>query len=119
MGRSDYSNISSAIASEGYNSASCQFFICTTDDYSATLDGSYAAFGKVTEGLEYVIEISNVDVETRDSGDDTLKADKPLDPPVINSIRVDTFGVDFGMPDTLEPFDYNSWLMQQYYGYSY
>ncbi len=37
-----------------YNSASTQFFICYSDDYASTLDGSYAAFGKVIEGMEVV-----------------------------------------------------------------
>ena len=42
--------------SQDPNSASSQFFICFTDDerVSAALDGEYAAFGKVTDGLEVV-----------------------------------------------------------------
>lgn len=36
------------------NSASSQFFICYSDRYSASLDGNYAAFGKVIEGMETV-----------------------------------------------------------------
>ena len=31
----------------------------------------------------------------------------------------ETFGVDYGIPTTLDVFDYYSWLMQQYYGYSH
>ncbi len=36
------------------NSASTQFFICYSDDYTGSLDGGYAAFGKVIEGMEVV-----------------------------------------------------------------
>ncbi len=118
MARSDYSSISASIAKQGYNSASSQFFICTSDKNGDSLDGQYAAFGKVIDGMDIIHKIENVEVETRDSDDENLTADKPIDPPVIKSITVDTFGEDYGEPETVEPFDYNSWLMQQYYGYS-
>lgn len=121
MARGDYSSYSSTLATEGYNSASCQFFITTTDQ-SANLDGLYAAFGKVTEGMEVVDAISNVEVETRESSseeDSELTQDRPIEPPVIKSIRVETFGIDYKMPKTLEPFDINSWYMSQMYGTGY
>ena len=119
MARGDYSNYSSTLATEGYNSGSCQFFITTTDQ-SSNLDGLYAGFGKVIEGMDVVDNISNVEVETRDEQtdtDSTLTQDRPIDPPVITSIRVETFGVDYGTPETREPFDLNSWYMSQMYGY--
>ena len=39
---------------QDYNSASSQFFICYSDEYALSLDGQYAAFGEVTEGMEVV-----------------------------------------------------------------
>lgn len=121
MARSDYSSQgSTTIAKKGYDSASSQFFIMNSDN--ASLDGAYAAFGMVTDGLDVVEKIANVEVETREEateeeGQDTTKTkDRPVEPPVIKSITVDTKGVDYGMPETLEPFDYYSYLMQQYYG---
>ena len=39
---------------EDYNSASCQFFIVHTDDYTSSLDGNYAAFGRVITGMDLV-----------------------------------------------------------------
>ena len=57
------------------NSASSQFFICHVT--SSHLDGKYAAFGKVTDGMDVVDAIAAV--ETNDS-------DKPLVDVVINSI---------------------------------
>ena len=116
MARSDYSSMGSSVAKEGYNSASCQFFIVTTDKSESILDGQYAGFGKVIEGMDVVDKIANVEVQTRDTSDNTLTADMPLDPPVITSIRVDTHGADFGKPVTREPFDYYSYMMKQYYG---
>ena len=119
MARSDYSYYSTSLATEGYNSASCQFFI-TTEDSTDSLDGLYAAFGKVTEGMDVVDAIANVEVETREEQTDSsseLTQDRPVDPPVITSIRVETYGINYGMPETREPFDINSWYMSQMYGY--
>jgi len=63
------------------DSAGSQFFIMVSD--SPHLDGQYAAFGKVLEGMETAEKI----VKTpRDA------ADKPLEPQVMDSVRVETFG---------------------------
>ena len=63
------------------DSAGSQFFIMTSD--SPHLDGQYAAFGKVLEGMDVAEDI----VKTpRDP------SDKPYEPQVMESIRVDTFG---------------------------
>ncbi len=66
------------------DSAGSQFFIMTSD--SPHLDGSYAAFGKVLEGMETAMEIVNVRRDMRD---------KPLEPQVIDTIRVETFGEEY------------------------
>ena len=60
-----------------YDSAGSQFFICHAD--SEFLDGQYAAFGKVTEGIEVVDRIASVSTDDRD---------KPLNDQIIKSIRI-------------------------------
>lgn len=95
MARADYSNY--GLAEAGYNSAGSQFFITTTNYPS--LNGLYAPFGKVIEGMEVVHKIENVEVVTRESGEGL---DKPVEPPVIKSVTVETFGVDYGVPATLD-----------------
>ena len=50
--------------SQNYNSASSQFFICHAD--ATFLDGQYAAFGKVTEGMDIVDEIAAVPTDASD-----------------------------------------------------
>ena len=77
-----------------YNSACTQFFITTVDAHES-LDGGYAAFGKVIEGMDVVKEISNVEVQTDDSGN---KTDTPVNPPVISNITVDTKEVLYQSP---------------------
>ena len=70
------------------NSAGSQFFIMHKD--APHLDGAYAAFGKVTEGMNIVDKIAN---ERPDYSDRPLKEQK------IKSMTVDTFGVDYPEPE--------------------
>ena len=64
------------------NSASSQFFIM--DEKSPHLDGQYAAFGKITKGLEVVDAISQVETTTNDMG----HSDVPVEPVIIESIKI-------------------------------
>ncbi len=111
MARGDYSAYGSSLVKEGYNSAGSQFFIMTGNN--TQLNGLYAAFGKVTEGMDIVHKIENVEVVTRDSSA-SEGVDKPVNPPVIKSVTVETFGVDYGMPQTKEPFDIQQWFMNNF-----
>ena len=66
------------------DSAGSQFFIMTSD--SPHLDGSYAAFGKILNGMEAADRIVN----TR-----TGAQDKPVTPQKIGTIRVETYGLEY------------------------
>lgn len=126
MARTDYSQTSSSLTTYGYNSAGSQFFIMTEDNTG--LDGLYAAFGKVTteEGMKVVDKIANAEVYYRtselkedeeppkDDDGNEIPSDKPKKAPVIDTITVETYGIDYGVPETVDVFDYYSWLMQQY-----
>lgn len=70
------------------DSAGSQFFIM--HKAAPHLDGQYAAFGKVIDGIDVVNEIAEVDTDF---------SDKPLDPQVIKKITVDTKGVDYPEPE--------------------
>lgn len=69
------------------DSAGSQFFITSAD--ATYLDGQYAAFGKVLTGLDLVDKLSEVATNANDA---------PLNPVVIESIRVDTKGVTYPNP---------------------
>ena len=69
------------------DSAGSQFFLMHKD--APHLDGAYAAFGKVIEGMEVVNAIAEVDTDY---------SDKPLTPQVMKSVTVDTFGVEYPEP---------------------
>ena len=114
MARADYTQYSSSLKEESYNSGCSQFFIMTKEN--TNLNGYYAAFGKVIEGLDVVHQIENVEVKAAEGQENKENAEvsTPVNPPKVTSIKVETYGVDYGMPDTLTPFDYTSWLYKQY-----
>ncbi len=70
------------------NSAGSQFFIMHKT--SPHLDGSYAAFGKITEGLDIVDKLASVPTDF---------SDRPLEDQVIKSVTVDTFGETYDEPE--------------------
>ena len=71
------------------------------------------------EDAQITLELEENAEAPKDSDGNKIASDRPIEPPVIKSITVETFGVDYGIPTTLDVFDYYSWLMQQYYGYSH
>lgn len=70
------------------NSAGSQFFIMHKD--APHLDGEYAAFGKVTEGMDIVDKIAD---------ERTDYSDRPLEPQVIKTITLELFGEDYPEPE--------------------
>ena len=114
MARNDYTSYSSTLTEESYNSGSSQFFIMTADNTS--LNGYYTAFGKVIEGMDVIHNIENVEVKAADDSEQTgnTEVSTPVNLVTITSIKVETNGVDYGLPETLTPFDYMSWLYRQY-----
>ncbi len=69
------------------NSAGSQFFIMHKT--SPHLDGEYAAFGKIIEGMDIVNKIA---------AEQTNSNDRPIIPQVMQSVTVETFGVEYPEP---------------------
>ena len=82
--------ISMARSSLSMDTAGSQFFICHAS--STSLDGDYAAFGMVTDGMDVVDKIAGVTTDAND---------KPLKNVVIKSVTVDTHGIGYDEPETL------------------
>ena len=72
------------------NSAGSQFFIMHAD--ARHLDGQYAAFGKVIEGMDVVDAIAAVRTDY---------SDKPIQPQVMKKVTVDTFGAEYPEPNKI------------------
>ena len=70
------------------DSAGSQFFIMHKD--APHLDGAYAAFGKITEGMDIVDKIAETDTDY---------SDRPLDEQKIKSMTVETFGIQYPQPE--------------------
>jgi peptidyl-prolyl cis-trans isomerase B (cyclophilin B) len=75
---------------QDYDSAGSQFFI--THEKSSHLDGAYAAFGKVVEGMEIVNKIAD---------SPTNWNDEPINPHVIESVTIETFGEKYPEPQKI------------------
>jgi peptidyl-prolyl cis-trans isomerase B (cyclophilin B) len=70
------------------DSAGSQFFIM--HQAAPHLDGEYAAFGKITEGMDVVNRIAEEPTDFRD---------RPLEDQVMKTVTVETFGVDYPEPE--------------------
>lgn len=73
-----------------YDSAGSQFFIMHED--FQRLDGAYAAFGEVVSGMDVVDEIATVKTDQND---------RPEEPQVMETVKVETFDVDYPEPEKL------------------
>ncbi len=70
------------------DSAGSQFFIMHKD--APHLDGQYAAFGKITEGMDVVNRIADVETDW---------SDRPVEPQVMETVTVETFGEEYPEPE--------------------
>lgn len=70
------------------NSAGSQFFIMHED--APYLDGQYASFGKIIEGLDVVDSIANCETDW---------SDRPVEEKIMKKVTVETFGVDYPAPN--------------------
>ena len=113
MARTSYTVLSQQLLEEGNNSGGSQFFICT--QYMQGFNGQYAAFGNIISGMDTLMAIKNVEVETEvnEETKEETKTTKPKQDIIIKSITVDTKGIDYGMPETQDAFNYSEWLSGQ------
>lgn len=82
--------ILSMARSQHPDSAGSQFFIM--HENAPHLDGQYAAFGMLTEGVDVLNSIASVPTDWND---------RPRNPQIIKTVTVETFGIDYPEPETV------------------
>ncbi len=104
MGYKDEIN---SLINQMYDSQSSAFFILTKDNTG--YNGTYTAFGKVIEGMDIVDKMAALEVKTTTDEEtgETTKTGKPVNVPVIKNVTVETYGVDYGDPETMEMIEFD------------
>jgi len=113
IGYGDYIN---GVVDKMYDSQAAGFFILTEDELG--YDGTYSAFGRVVDGMDIIDEISKLELEknTDSEGKETTSTGI-VNAPVIKNVTVDTYGVDYGIPETESAYDFEAifnFLIQNY-----
>jgi len=128
--RNDYSQFAqtttSSLIEEGYNSGNSQIGIMMSDE-SNSLNGLYAAFGRVIEGMDVLENIYNTapiakataettegEANTEEVAEDEGGIKAFEGKITISSASVEKYGVDFGNPEIQKMFDYNTYLSDYY-----
>ncbi len=96
----NYMKIFPSLKEETYNSGNSSFVILVKD--AKTLNGMYSAFGKVVNGMEIVDKI--YELEENEKTDDNTETGF-VTKPIIKKATIETYGIDYGKPETQEAFD--------------
>jgi len=113
IGYGDYIN---GVVDKMYDSQAAGFFILTEDEIG--YDGTYSAFGRVVDGMDIIDTISKLELEKNtDSEGKETTGTGIVNAPVIKNVTVDTYGVDYGIPETESAYDFEAifnFLIQNY-----
>lgn len=71
------------------NTNGSQFFICLSREACSPLDGLYTSFADVVSGVEVIGGIMTLDMVIEGEGEDAMPTNRPIEPPVINSSRLE------------------------------
>lgn len=98
MERDDYSFL--GLTEEGYNSANCNFALLIEDIES--YDGYYASFGRIIEGMDVLDAIAATRIEEKeDEEQEDNEKDSEVNIIKVKSISVETYGIDYGIPEVV------------------
>lgn len=112
-------NYGSSLLKESYNSGISKMGIIMNDT-AASLNGAYAAFGKITEGMDLLENLfTTQEIVAPEVNEETGEivetgVDEFANKLVIKSATVDTHGIDMGVPEMVENFDYEEYIYQMF-----
>ena len=112
-------NYGSALLQESYDSGVSRMGIVMAD-YAPNHNGNYAAFGKITEGLNLLENVYNTQEVIPAEVDETTG--EPIERSVeefrvklvVSSATVEKYGIDFGDPEIVEWFNYDEYVYQMF-----
>jgi len=111
-----YGDYINGVVDKMYDSQAAGFFILTEDEIG--YDGTYSAFGRVVDGMDIIDTISKLELEKNtDSEGKETTGTGIVNAPVIKNVTVDTYGVDYGIPETESAYDFEAifnFLIQNY-----
>ena len=107
--REEYAS-SLGLSKQSHNSGTAQFQIML--EGNRNLNGLYAVFGKVTEGFDIVEKIFAIEEKASDEENSSSSSGitELATPAVIKNTSVETYGIDYGVPEVHEAFDYTAYL---------
>ena len=119
----EYSAYADTLVEDMQDSQNGGFFILTED--APEFDGQFTAFGRVIEGMDVLdsiskIELKKPDAESTDENTEKTEQEistKPVVAPIITKVTVETSGVDYGIPETENYFEFDdifNMFMQNY-----
>ena len=109
-------NYGTALLEQGYNSGISKMGIIM-EETAPNLNGTYAAFGRITEGFELLENLyKNAKIKepevNEQTGEGVSSIEEFSDKFVIKSATVNTHGIEFGVPEMVEYFNYDEYVYQ-------
>lgn len=133
IARPDYTKIMANLKEQSYNAGNSNILIVLRA--GEKLNGNYAAFGKITKGQEVIDEIEKLELKDIERMDNMVKSEKDpakkkqmekafaekllslngfVNPPVIESVDVDTKGIEYSLPKYIKAFSLEEYVAERY-----
>lgn len=133
IARPDYTKVLKNLRDQSYNAGCSNLLIVLKGGES--LNGNYAAFGKIISGKDVIDKIENLELKGLDKMDQKIQEEKDekkkeemkkafaqqllalngfSNPPIIESVNIDTKGINYGMPEYIEAFNLEQYIADKY-----
>ena len=77
------------------------FYITLSDEAGEKLNGRFTAFGQVISGWQELDRLASVPLKALPSPAPGIQINEPIEPEYLRRVTVETFGVEYGIPERL------------------